>query len=741
MPSLVCTRIDRLILKQVFHSFFSGVTASTALMLLLASAAAGQNQNQIPPQLRVRGIEHPHLKRDRTQKVLYARIIQHEDERLADETLIDFLSVQHLGVRIKTMLALGRIGSPVGVAPIVAILKTGTNTELREVAAFALGQISSQYAVTPLLETLDNPETPASVRGRAAEALGKIASTKSAQDSLGSYGVAGIANSISKALPDSTKPPSADQELVAGFALSALLRLKDPSTVPAITAQLKSSSPSIRWQAANTLSRIGQGLGPAVPVLIPLLADRDPLVRSRAARALGAAKDTKAVPALVNALSDNDARVVEEAVRALGNLSDAASVDGLVALGKKQLALYKSFDRSQGMPPAQNILLLIATSLGNLKMDSGLPFLKDLRVAFGKLGGAPEIEVAMAQYGEAVFFDSSSGLALPNGEWQAASAYAEGLGYIDSDRSRSALLSLLAGDAVKVQDPRAVPVILQSMAKLKEPKLEQILLQQLKASDIIVRATAAELLATVGDSSKPVTDALEEALKAAHNDKMNYARLAIIETANKLGHPFNSDVLDGEMKDEDYVVRRTAANLLKQSGTNYNLSALQVGKAHTGHNEDYWKRMAGYVDSADQPVAILHTIKGDVTIKLFSEDAPMTVDNFIQLAKKGFFNGLAFIRVVPDFVIQGGDPRGDMNGDPGYQIRDEINLHLYETGSVGMALSGKDTGGSQFFITHSPQPHLDGGYTVFGQVVQGMDVVNQIARGDVIRSVEITGKE
>jgi cyclophilin family peptidyl-prolyl cis-trans isomerase len=119
----------------------------------------------------------------------------------------------------------------------------------------------------------------------------------------------------------------------------------------------------------------------------------------------------------------------------------------------------------------------------------------------------------------------------------------------------------------------------------------------------------------------------------------------------------------------------------------------------------------------------------------------MTVDNFIQLAQRGFYNGLAFVRVVPNFVIQGGDPRGDQNGGPGYHIRDEINLRQYGTGAVGMALSGKDTGGSQFFITHSPQPHLDGGYTLFGQVIEGLEVVNRIARGDLIRSVEITGQK
>ncbi len=107
-------------------------------------------------------------------------------------------------------------------------------------------------------------------------------------------------------------------------------------------------------------------------------------------------------------------------------------------------------------------------------------------------------------------------------------------------------------------------------------------------------------------------------------------------------------------------------------------------------------------------------------------DAPLTVGNFIALARKGFFDGVAIHRIVPDFVVQDGDPRGDGEGGPGYTIRDEINMRPYLRGTVGMALDWADTGGSQFFITHSPQPHLDGRYTVFGNVVAGMDVVDRL---------------
>src|SRR6185503_16111313 len=114
-----------------------------------------------------------------------------------------------------------------------------------------------------------------------------------------------------------------------------------------------------------------------------------------------------------------------------------------------------------------------------------------------------------------------------------------------------------------------------------------------------------------------------------------------------------------------------------------------------------------------------------------------TVKNFIVLAKKGYFNGLRVHRVVPDFVIQDGDPTGTGSGGPGYTIRCEYNRLQYVPGMVGMALSGKDTGGSQWFINHSPQMHLNGRYTIFARVTRGMDVVNATTQGTVIRSVEI----
>ena len=134
--------------------------------------------------------------------------------------------------------------------------------------------------------------------------------------------------------------------------------------------------------------------------------------------------------------------------------------------------------------------------------------------------------------------------------------------------------------------------------------------------------------------------------------------------------------------------------------------------------------------------AIIKTDKGDINIDFFDDDAPNTVKNFVDLITKKFNDGLTFHRVIPNFVIQGGCPTGDGTGGPGYQIDCEINDNLHVAGTLSMAHAGKDTGGSQFFICHSPQPHLDGVHTVFG-ITEDMDVVNAIDAGDKMITVEI----
>ncbi len=159
-------------------------------------------------------------------------------------------------------------------------------------------------------------------------------------------------------------------------------------------------------------------------------------------------------------------------------------------------------------------------------------------------------------------------------------------------------------------------------------------------------------------------------------------------------------------------------------------NAFAAGKVF---NKDY--------TGVSQILAEITTHEGKIVVDLNFKAAPNTVANFVELAKSGFYNGLVFHRVIPGFMIQGGDPSGDGTGGPGYTIDDETNDLKHETGVISMANKGPNTGGSQFFITHLPQPHLDGKHTVFGKVIEGHDVVCRIDPNDPILNITIVEKK
>lgn len=144
------------------------------------------------------------------------------------------------------------------------------------------------------------------------------------------------------------------------------------------------------------------------------------------------------------------------------------------------------------------------------------------------------------------------------------------------------------------------------------------------------------------------------------------------------------------------------------------------------------------IDVNKKYTALIKTDKGDLTLELYPQDAPVTVNSFVSLARKGFYNGLTFHRIIPGFMAQGGDPTGTGSGGPGYKFQDEFSSRTHQEGSLSMANSGPGTNGSQFFICYAPQPHLNGKHTVFGQLTQGMDALKKLVNGDKMNQVIIT---
>lgn len=172
------------------------------------------------------------------------------------------------------------------------------------------------------------------------------------------------------------------------------------------------------------------------------------------------------------------------------------------------------------------------------------------------------------------------------------------------------------------------------------------------------------------------------------------------------------------------------------------LAFLMVSCSH-GEVDSEPKRMtyssppAMIIDTSKQYTATIETKKGDLVLELFASDVPVTVNNFVFLAREGFYDGTTFHRVIPGFMAQGGDPTGTGTGGPGYSFADEFTKHTHVTGALSMANAGANTNGSQFFITYAPQHHLDGRHSVFGQLTEGTDVLESIKQGDRITRITI----
>ena len=670
-------------------------------------------------------------------------IIQAEDERHWSSDLMQLLSHQSPVVRKRAALAAGRIGDVDAIRSLTSVLEHDSDTGVRAMAAFALGEIESETAANALIAVLRNPSAPGEIRARAIEALGKIAAAlpreqEPRQKELGAE--------IRKAMEVEAQQPAPARRLTILLGLTAALRSRPVDAGPTIAKFLDSSDPRIRSDAANALARLRLKDGnDRLRRLVDT--DLDPNVRANAARVLGVTEDKDSFQSLLSrATADVDLRVRVSAIRALASLKNANAA-----------ALLLDHPTTN-----TNEILEIATTVGRLIPQTDY---KDavlwLRKANNELNHtAPEIDIAFARVAPATYLADFGGgdqakrkvqeTILLN--WRAAAGIANGLGEIAALPATVANRPELAATAqsllramldyrnsglhintlVAVHSEYAIPDVLRALAAFKPADLANVARAQLNESDVIIRGSAADILGDLPPSEEN-TRALIAAWPQAANDTLNDAALSILEALGKQKSAAANEQIKEALKSGDHLIRRRAVAVLKANGAGDFSS--QIGTVHTRNTTADYTRALGRIGKNVR--AVVTTSKGSFTIELLPEAAPLTVDNFVQLAQRDYFRSVTIHRVVPNFVIQDGDPRGDGNGGPGYTIRCEINQVPYDRAAVGMALSGKDTGGSQWFVTHSPQPHLDGGYTVFGRVVMGMDVVDKIVRGDVIQSVVI----
>jgi cyclophilin family peptidyl-prolyl cis-trans isomerase/HEAT repeat protein len=609
-----------------------------------------------------------------------ATILALEDRRQADPEIVGaWMRHENVLHRLRIALALGRIGAIThsGV-PELTTLSQDPDRRVREMTAFSLGEIGDGAETLFRLAA----DSDAAVAAEAVEALSKLSSDKGL-----------LARYI--AIADTSTA-----EGIRARAVRYLFRWEDDTASEAARRALGATSSAVRQEGAYALAR--RAYAPAREELLLVMTDPNVLTRAYAATALGRIGHPAAFRALVTALGDVHPWVRTNAAIAMGRIAEK---DRSVLSSEDLPRVFAAVeDADPGVRASMIDTLGFYASMNESARTRLLEVFRN--------GTSWERELTAGAIAKHLSWDAASRLLVDLSPWQIV-------------RVLEATSATPHGAAVRAQYATHAEAlvranVLGSIPDSAADAESAVIRAALADPDVIVRANAFD---RAGFLKEVPLDTLREAVEREKSGPMNDARLAAINVIAKTDPAFAQTLVS----DPDPVVRRVAADLAKAPS----YTPLPVQRTPAEYAEIVrWSR---------QPhTATIHMTRGKIELALLGQDAPMTAWNFAQLAGRKYFDNTSFMRVVPNFVIQGGDPRNDMNGGPGYSIRDEINLQKYTRGAVGMALSGPDTGGSQFFITHSPQPHLDGGYTIFGRVYDGMTaVVDQVERGDRVLTITI----
>jgi len=615
-------------------------------------------------------------------------------------------------VRRVAALAAGRIGD-LGATPLLLRTLDQPDTTVRVVAAFALGLLRDSAAVEPLIQRLTGlPPLDTATAAEAVTALAKIGGRRSAE-----FFASVLKGQV--ALSQSDPAPATSQMLLETWRLGA------DAPADALLPYARDTVQTIRWRAVFSLSRLRAPA--AANQLIAALRDEDPATRALAARALirdyaGAAKIALRAIAgvLTRAVDDKDPGVRINALRSLATYGDSALSPPIA---------WRVDD------PVANVRVQAAVTLGELGGSAASAALVRALEGQGSFALRREALLGLARADTAAFGRLSS-------RWRSSRHW--------RDRATAAEGWALAGAGgtpwfVSDADGRVVAAGLQAWAAaVKGP--DSAMLDAGRRlfghQDAAARSVAANIVARVSDArdlpaliamyARGARDSFPDAAISALG-----AIAAISRSGAQAGARVEGEFLRATPRPSNHVLRSWAE-------TNWPEAAARWGPAHpiaTGRSiQDYRDLVRRFIvapDSLARPHVFIETDqRGLLEVELFGAEAPLTVANFLTLVDRRFFDGNLWHRVVPNFVVQDGDPRGDGFGSPGGAIRDEINRMRYAIKPMlGMALSGPDTGSSQWFITLSPQPHLDGTYTVFGRAVGNVSPLTRITQGDVIRTV------
>jgi len=590
----------------------------------------------------------------------------------------------------------GRLRDPRAVEWLLPLLRDEAGA-VRRAALFALGQIAAPSAVVAVRASL--PGLGVQDLPFALEALGKCGDARAASDVVGAL-------------------RAGDAHVRAAAAL-ALFRLRDTSVVPDLISALAAEADGeARWRLAYACARLLRERARAAGAPVETDAAWTRILRASASAqrpfeervfatmALGELKGTQ--EPLLALLGDADARVVVAALRALARAWDAAVAERVIAMLAHEDPLLRE----------TALEYLIAGGKG------GGPLLRDATV---RLSTTPRLctmaAVAAAAAGEDV--------PMPDG----ASAWTEGAREEWQWRVLSHSPARLPGSSPHTSEGRLAAAEVCGEERVPQERALAELLPLLADPDFTIRSTAIASLGKRGDVSRA------PAIVAAAQDAVGRANLDIrVEAAGALKAlgQFDPWLRIAAREDGEGPVRAAARDALLGLGKEPPPAPPPSGFRLLGLDAAGFAAEAATLRGAR---LLLETDRGPIEMVLLPDEAPVHCVTVARLARRGFYDGLTWHRVVADFVIQGGCPRGDGWGGPGYSLPDEIGTTPYVRGTVGMPKSVDDTGGCQIFITHLPTPHLDGRYTVFGQVVGGLEVVDRIRIGDrIVRARLVDGR-
>ena len=666
-------------------------------------------------------------------------ILRCQDRRLVDDgMLIRFCSDPDPVVRERAVLSFGSIQDTSVIPLLLDCLTNDHDSRVRYAAAFSIGQTGSQLSNKGREELehelifvrLDRMPSD-SATDRLIEEVGKFGSKAGLSDLIKKYG-------------DSVSTHNT-QALVMSIARFAIRNITSPEAIKFLLGFVESPEHT-DWHVVYALQRCGDHpeTRNAMENLILLQRNHDPLVRMNLAAFFGKLKNEQRCLDPLKELAEFDAdwRVQVNAIKALGNydVHDHQEIINLFGRLIKSGNMYVGLTAISSFGTLHLPKIDPATTVDDVLLDDKFGHADKLleNIAVNRDNTYPWQLQSEAAIGLAKQYHDGA-VRYIHTDWSSLEAlqirFLNALGFTQSKEAADTLLTYVRGSNAVLA--RAALEGLQNLApnisndSIAIGKIYDAVLKKLQSKDVALVTTSASIL---GDSLFLRKSSVLPLLQALDNSNVPDDVEAIQEICSTLG----------KLKDDRAV--EPLKHQLDRKDRSVALAATSALKSITGKDSQIPKYFEptytdydfNFLHSLPESVKVrIRTDRGEIIAELYKNYAPFTVMSFVKLARKGFYNGLTFHRIVPNFVVQGGDPRGDGWGGPGYSIRSEFAPLTYETGTLGIASAGKDTEGSQFFITQSPQPHLDGRYTIFGKILSGMDVVNSLQLDDHIINITV----